>query len=62
MTGEVTMSASRKLSALGHPGYGEAHARQVLAAMDRYGMTAHEAIYGGREAQIKVFEHRESGS
>lgn len=53
----------RILSALGHPGYGVAFARQALARMDRYGLTAHEAVYGGRDAQRKVFlvTEREAG-
>jgi hypothetical protein len=46
-------SASRILSGLGHPGYGAAFARQAIERID---MTAHEAVYGGRSADRKVYE------
>jgi hypothetical protein len=47
--------AARILSGLGHPGYGEKFAAAALANIERYGLTAHEAVYGGREAQRKVW-------
>lgn len=45
---------ARILSGLGHPGYGAAFARQALERIERFGMTAHEAVYGGRSAALKV--------
>jgi hypothetical protein len=39
-------SAATILEAIGHPGYGEAYAREVLAKMANLGINAHEAIYG----------------
>lgn len=40
-------SARRMLSALGHPGYGERFARQVLDILaTRPGVSAHQAVYG----------------
>jgi hypothetical protein len=49
-------SASRILSGLGHPGYGAAFARQAIERIERFDMTAHEAVYGGRSADRKVYE------
>lgn len=40
----------RILSALGHPGYGRAFARRVLAIMADTGCSAHQAVYGRRVA------------
>ncbi len=37
-------SASRILAAIGHPGYGEAFARRVLAHMAATGCSAHQAV------------------
>lgn len=46
---EVALWApERILSALGHPGYGRAYARKVIAKMTAHGLDAHEAIYGLR--------------
>jgi hypothetical protein len=44
----------RILSGLGHPGYGEDFAARALLRVERYGMTAGEAVYGGVEADRKV--------
>ena len=50
--------AGRILSAIGHPGYGQAFASQAIAQMEAYGLTAHEAIYGGMEASLKMAQAR----
>jgi hypothetical protein len=47
-------SARRLLAAAGHPGYGEAHARRALVRMAEFGLTAHEALYGGLAAARKM--------
>ena len=39
---------TRVLSAIGHPGYGAAFARRVLAEIERTGHTAHAVIRGDR--------------
>lgn len=57
----TTTSARKRLSALGHPGYGEAFARRVLATMERYGVSAHAAIFGGEEMRLAKFEAQEAG-
>lgn len=41
-------SASKILSGIGHPGYGQAFARRVLARIEAGGVTAHQAVYGTR--------------
>lgn len=46
------------LSAIGHPGYGEGFAKDVILSMARYGMSSHEAIYGGVSAGRKIYEVR----
>jgi hypothetical protein len=50
---------ARILSGIGHPGYGRGAAR-ILDRMLAFGLTAHEAIYGGQSAARKVFEVREA--
>lgn len=49
-------SASRILSGLGLPGFGQAHGTRVLVHMEAYGLTAHEAVYGGLSADRKIYE------
>lgn len=44
------------LSGLGHPNYGTAFARQAIENIERFGLTAHEAVYGGRSAMIRMDE------
>lgn len=48
-------SASRILSGLGLPGFGQAFARKALANMEAYGLTAHEACFGGLSADRKIY-------
>jgi hypothetical protein len=48
-------SPAKILSGLGHPGYGQKFARQAIERMESFGLTPHEAIYGGREATVKVW-------
>jgi hypothetical protein len=53
------LTAGRILSALGYPGYGRAYAGLVLANMAEFGLTAHEAVFGGLEADRKIWLHNE---
>lgn len=41
-------SPARILSGLGHPGYGQAFARRVLARVEAGNVTVHTAVYGER--------------
>jgi hypothetical protein len=41
-------SPSRTLAAIGHPGYGQKFAAQVLATMTATGCSSHQAVYGLR--------------
>lgn len=38
--------AARVLSAMGHPGYGEAFAAEVLEHVAQGGVSVHQAVYG----------------
>lgn len=52
---------ARILSGMGHPGYGAAFARKAIERMERYGLTTHEAVYGGVQAMTKVMLADEAG-
>jgi len=57
----ATKSFSQQLAALGLPGFGEAKARRAFALMERYGVSPHAAVFGGRELQLAIFEAQEAG-
>lgn len=41
-----TWGPARILSAMGHPGYGAKFAARALAAIERGGVSTHQAVYG----------------
>ncbi len=52
---------TRILSGLGYPGFGVAFSRRAIDKIERYGLTAGEAVYGGVDAQRKIFLATEAG-
>jgi hypothetical protein len=53
------LTAGRILSALGYPGFGRLFAEQVISNMAEFDLDAHEAVFGGIEADRKIWLHNE---
>lgn len=47
-------SSTRIMSGLGIPGFGAAYCRRAIARMEEFGLTAHEAVFGGLSAERQI--------